>query len=150
MFGNTAGKNALEKGSSKSVGRSSEVAPASHSACGSPTLTHRRRTSHAISGNVTANRINVPFQSTGRRRCCPPKRNASVATSQMMKPVRRSRMFINMNMNSYSYRTRPNATLKFPAPSQGLPRRSSRCSALLACEPADLWFLTLELSRRKH
>jgi hypothetical protein len=28
-------------------------------------------------------------------------------------------MFINMNMNSYSYRARPNATLKFLAPRPG-------------------------------
>ena len=148
MFGNTAGKNALEKGSSKSVGRSSEIAPASHSACGSPALTHNRRTSHAIRGNVRANRINVPFQSPGRRRCCPPKRNAIVAASQMMKPVRTSRTFINMNMNSYSYRARPNATLKFLAPVQGLPRRSSwvLCpTGLPRCTASDV-----ELGHRKH
>jgi hypothetical protein len=94
MFGNTTGKNALEKGSRSRVGSISETAAPNQSAGGTWALVHRRRTSHAITGNVIANRISVPFQSPGRRMPCPARRKAIVAASQITNPVRISRVFI--------------------------------------------------------
>ena len=119
-MGNTTGKNALEKGSSKSVGSSSAVAPRSHSDSGSPAPAHKRRTSHAISGNVTANRISVPFQSPGRKRCCPSEAqsersaqpNNEAASNQ---PAIQNRIH-NMNMSSYSYISGRNASPKSVRP----------------------------------
>src|ERR1700734_2160051 len=92
MFGYSAGKKTQEKGSSNKVGSATETAPARNCSRGRWAALQRRRTSQAISGKLTANRMNVPSGSAGRSRCWPVMRKAMVAASQITRPERRRRI----------------------------------------------------------
>lgn len=69
MFGKTTGKNALEKGSSRSVGSAIKNPASSHCSRGSPNLEHIRRTINPIRGKLMANRIRIPTKPPGRSKC---------------------------------------------------------------------------------
>src|SRR5450755_752711 len=63
MLGNTTGKNALENGSSNSVGRANENAPLSHCSCGSWPQT--RRISKPIKTKLAISSTTVFFHPVG-------------------------------------------------------------------------------------
>jgi hypothetical protein len=68
MFGNTAGKNALEKGSSRSVGSITKKAPFNHCSRCNCSPVHKRRMRKAIRKKLMVNRRRVPAQPRGYKR----------------------------------------------------------------------------------